>query len=441
MLIDFTLKNFRSYRNEATLSMETGERLRKYDRENTLKIPHTKDKVLKSVAMFGANGSGKSTVIKGLNLMRQMVLRPTQDVSQQLPYDPFRLNETAPHQPTQFEISFVKDDFKYDYQLTYTQERIIDEVLRERNLAFPNAQQKVLFKRTAAKIQVAPSGQDEALKTTRPNALLLYSLQASNYAPAVRVFNWFRNDLIIFNQQVDFSLFDNGFINDQRVQKELNDFLRASDVNIIGLGYRETAVTPETTKFLTQLLQLSGNLEEPLPQQAKAKQRSLYTVHKRYNDQGERVGNVEIPLSAESTGTQRIVLIALAIISSQIQHNQKTLIFDEFEEGLHYEMAVGLLNLFNSPKNQNQFVLATHQLELLDAHIRTDQIYFTEKNYRGESDLYSLFDYGTSVARSDVAFSKRYIKGQFGAIPVINLESFQADLARSEDGKDPISHG
>lgn len=140
------------------------------------------------------------------------------------------------------------------------------------------------------------------------------------------------------------------------------------------------------------------------------------------------IGQIELPLAEESTGTQRIVLIALAIIESQRKGNQKTLVFDEFEEGLHVEMATSLLNLFNSEQNLNQVILATHQLALLDADIRVDQIYFTEKNYRGESELYSLFDYGDAVARSDVAFSKRYQKGQFGATPVIQLADFQQRL-------------
>lgn len=433
MLVSFSLENYRSYRKKAVLSMEPGERLRKYAKENTLGIAGTTEKFLKSVALFGANGSGKSTVVKGLELMREMVLRPTQDIGQPLPFEPFRLDEVSERQPTRFEAVFVKADVKYIYCFAYTESRVVAETLQERRLSGTRSKTKTIFQRTADGVRPVPKGQGKAVKGTRPNSLLLYSLQTNNFTPAVQVFDWFRNDLIVFDQQVDFTIFDNGLLNDERVKKELNNFLRAADINIVGLGYREVAVPKTTTQLLEKFWQLYGATEIPAKQPIETSQRFLYTIRKRYDEQGRRISDAEIPLSAESTGTQRVVLIALAMISSQIQGNQKTVVFDEFEEGLHVEMAVGLLNLFNSVKNQNQFILATHQLELLDARIRTDQIYFTEKNYRGESDLYALFDYGASVARSDVAFSKRYIKGQFGAIPVINLENFHADLNQFKD--------
>lgn len=405
MLIEFTLNNYRSYRTAATLSLETGERLTKRNWENTFMIPGTKERILKSVALFGANGSGKSTVIKGLALLKWLITQPTQAIGQELPAAPFRLDQASAQVPTTFNIVLTTAGYQYTYRLVYDRTTILGEQLKGKRLD-GKSRQRVIFERQRQDVTRGPKALQEVVKQTRPNALLLYQLQAVNFGDAIRVFNWFQDDLIIFDERDarDFAVFDNQFMTQSQVQHELQDFLRAADVNVIGLTYREMpTATTGTTRY-------------------------LFTQHKQFDAAGNVIGQIELPLAEESTGTQRIVLIALAIIESQRKGNQKTLVFDEFEEGLHVEMATSLLNLFNSEQNLNQVILATYQLALLDADIRVDQIYFTEKNYRGESELYSLFDYGDAVARSDVAFSKRYQKGQFGATPVIQLADFQRRL-------------
>lgn len=428
MLIDFELENFRSYKDRKALSMESGDRLRKWNHENTLVAPSGL-RLLKCVAMFGANGSGKSSIIKGISLMRSIITNPTHDISEDLPFYPFRLDDSSAARPTVFKITFITNNFQYAYAITYNQNEILNENLSAADLRKKHFVMKHLFERDKDTKGLLPDGQENVAANTRKNSLLLYSLQANNYAPAIDVFNWFKQKLIIFSNQLDFSTFDDGFIDNPVVQTELNHFLRASDINIQGLDHEEMDVSlPQPLVDFLQSMSEKSDTSDDNRVNSKTKVRNLFTLHKKYDEKGNVIGTQRISLGNESTGTQRIVLIALAIIKSQLSDGSDTLIFDEFEEGLHYEMAMALVNLFNSPQNNNQFILATHQLKLLDAHLRVDQIYFTEKNYHGESDLYSLFDYGEAVSRPDIDFSKRYIKGQFGSVPIINLEDLKTAL-------------
>ncbi|WP_191982258.1 AAA family ATPase [Secundilactobacillus paracollinoides] len=214
--------------------------------------------------------------------------------------------------------------------------------------------------------------------------------------------------MIIVDSQIDNAHFDADILKSKGTKEALKHFLRVADTGIQGIRIQTTI--PEANNHQLQSAA------------------TLLTIHKAYDDTGHVVREVEIPLTQESTGTQRIVLIALAILNAQLQHQNKTIFFDEFETGLHEEMLVALVAFFNSEQNENQFVITSHQIDLLDQQLRVDQIYFTEKNFRGESDLYSVFDYGDDLSRSDIAFSKRYRKGQFGAVPIIYSDELNKAL-------------
>lgn len=135
--------------------------------------------------------------------------------------------------------------------------------------------------------------------------------------------------------------------------------------------------------------------------------------------QTENGGTFLLPLSAESEGTKIFVALALQLLVNSGQG--KLLLIDEFERSLHFELAQALLQIFNHEKQANQFVLTTHNLELMDEKLRVDQIWFVEKNEYSESSLYSLFDFElSSVKRGDYSYKKRYIMGTFGAKQIVN---------------------
>ena len=117
-----------------------------------------------------------------------------------------------------------------------------------------------------------------------------------------------------------------------------------------------------------------------------------------------------------------MMTVALTLLDSL--HEDRVIVMDEFDDSFHLSLTNALLNIINSESNTNQFIFTTHNLNLLDSNLRVDQIYMTEKDFLGKTDLYSLFDFNEiqGVSRSDISFIKRYLNGQFGALPDIDIE-------------------
>jgi AAA15 family ATPase/GTPase len=143
------------------------------------------------------------------------------------------------------------------------------------------------------------------------------------------------------------------------------------------------------------------------------------TIHKKFDDNGQHLSNEKFYLiEDESEGTQKV--FALAGILIDTLKNGSVLIFDELDARLHPLLSMAIVQLFNSNEtnpNNAQLIFMTHDTNLLSNKIfRRDQIWFTEKNKYGATDLYSLAEY---KVRNDASFETDYIKGKYGAIPYI----------------------
>lgn len=117
-----------------------------------------------------------------------------------------------------------------------------------------------------------------------------------------------------------------------------------------------------------------------------------------------------------------MIKIALCILAS-LESPGKVLLFDEFDDSFHLNLSKALVKIFNSKSNFNQFILTSHALELLECELRKDQIFFAEKDFDGESHLYSIFDFLDLNSRTDISYLNRYLQGEFGAIPQVHINS------------------
>lgn len=410
MLIDFTISNHLSIKNEMIFSAETGERLTRLKKTNT--TVENGIKLLKSLVVVGPNGSGKSNLIDGLNLMKNMVLQNSATVGDVLPYHPFAMDNLKPH-PVNMAIRFNYDNQTYRYQFSFMSDHIVSEELG----IIKNGKEKIYFSRNNQEYNVLPLALKPVSKATRPNALFLFSAQQANDEVAANVFKWFLNDLVLVgNRGIPNSLLK--LLERPEIKVEFLRFLRMADFNIEDVNVREVKIpVPDGLKRVFAAL---NQTPPAVPETAL----QLFTVHNKYNPSGESDGMTELPLEMESRGTQKIFLIALTIINAQVNGNRKTIVIDEFDDSLHFELSSALMQVFNSLPNLNQFILTTHELQLLDNYLRTDQIYLMEKNFKGESELKSIFDFKDSkhAGRSDVSYMRRYIEGRFGAIPVIRVD-------------------
>ena len=417
MIVDFTVENFRSFKNQEILSAEAGERLRKYNASNTLMI--SKTRLLKNLLLFGPNGSGKSNMLIALKLMKQMILNDPVNVTQKLPYQPFAFSNDQ-GKPTLFQIDFFYEDTEYQYRFSYNAEKILSESLKIRPPR--HSKFKVYFERSKSK-DFVPQSLRQILKQTKQNSLLLYNAQKNNDQPAINVMKWFSENLIFFD---DFQVNENmlEMVNQPDIKNAIIEFLQFADFNIEDVTVEKIAVPPMPQEFKKILNQIGGNVQLPTTQSR------LFTIHKVYDANGKVVGKRQWDLNSESLGTQKIFLIALALLYARKYGDNKTLIFDEFDDSLHVELSKNLIRIFNSTENMNQIISTTHELQLLDQNLRVDQIYLFEKDFEGISTLGSIFDFDDSrnKGRTDIGYMKRYIKGKYGAYPQIELEEMQEAL-------------
>ncbi|MFJ6967566.1 MAG: ATP/GTP-binding protein [Ligilactobacillus ruminis] len=421
MLIDFTVENYASFRDETVLSAETGERLRKFKKTNTFE--HNGFKLLKSLALFGPNGSGKTNMIDGLRRMRDMVMHDPRLVTDKLPYNPFRGDMNSRRKPQMFDVRFTYGDKSYHYRYSFDRTEIIYEMLA----VITPRKEKIYFERIGQEYPILPERLADAAEATKSNTLFLYMAQRNNDKLAIEVVRWFQELIFVDDLTVPQRFME--LLEDERIKRALVDFLGFADLSIIDFKTR----TVDAPKFPDEIKNLiarmsDGNIELP------EKTTELVTIHKVYEN-GRYVGNEEFQFGDESLGTRKMMVIALAIIYAKISGNGRTIVIDEFDDALHMELSTALLKIFNSEQGRNQFILTTHELELLDCDLRIDQIYLFEKDFQGNSALNSIFDFeGAATSRMDIAFARRYMEGRFGAVPQVSQEEMMNSLKNLEGG-------
>lgn len=411
MLIDFTMRNFKSFKDTVVLSAEAGERLRKYQDNNTVMVNQTR--ILKNLLIFGPNGSGKSNLLAGLKQMQAMVLNDPAKVTDALPTNRFILDTASGTVDTEFKVTFARDSQIYEYAFSYRQKVITHERLAR----VVGAKSKVYFERSAEGVTTTSEALRSVAEKTKRNSLILYTAMQNNLAVPTEVFTWFSEDLVFVGRYEDSVAVSElvGLAKDDTVKARLLAFLHFADFNIIDLEVVEQSIP--TLSY--------GHASEN-----GAMFNQLFAVHKIYDAAGHLKGKQRLAIASESRGTQKILMIALAFIHAELNGSGKTLLFDEFDDSLHLELSQAMVNIFNAQANQNQFILTTHELQLLDAQVRVDQIYLVEKDFKGISELTSIFDFKDTrnTTRSGISYMKRYMEGRFGATPIIDSQRMLAAL-------------
>src|SRR5699024_10874349 len=269
MLIEFTVKNYASFKERTTLSAETGNRLRKLKETNTFSSKNPS--LSKSLLLFGPNGSGKSQLIQALQTMEGIVTRPTQAVTDKLNYYPFLFDEKSKIEDTYFEVKLELKNKIYDYSFSYNRESITSEVLT----LISGNKEKEIFSRNGNDIQVSNKLLEDSIPKLRDNSLFLYLAQSENDADCIAVYKWFADDLLfihdnlaMFNQEKFLSQLEN-----KAFRKEIVSFLNFADLNIYNIRLKD-----EPYHLLKR----------------------IYIVHKIY-DHNKIIGLKEIKLANEST--------------------------------------------------------------------------------------------------------------------------------------------
>lgn len=401
MLIDFSFKNVRSFKDEVTFSMEVGEGITDYAEENT--ISSGEIDVVKSSFIFGGNASGKTNVIRAFQLLRQVVLHGTPSELDLLPMDTF----ASDYGNTYFKIRFSKNNKIYDYIIKYNLGYIVNESLSVDNI--------VVFNRIIDDVIMPPLIKNlrESLRDNQP---LLFFAQTNNVPEAKEAYEWFAQDILtpslINNNLRNQQLFRPLHTNPELKEKVLY-FLRAADFNIKDIKTQEVIVPISSDPDKSEKVLL------------------LHCEH-----EGPDNISFKVDYEAESIGTRIFLLLIMTILENQ--NNSKLFLIDEFDRSLHPKLVNILLRIFNEwNRTGTQLIATTHDTDILDAPLRTDQIWFVDKSYDGVSILDSAFDFNEQSIKN---IKKNYQDGLYGADQIIN-DSMMKDILGISDHEEDAHYG
>ena len=440
MLIEFTVGNYRSFKEPQTLSMVAApirSRDKAVDLNNIIETDGQPD-LLSSAAIYGANASGKSNLIQALDFMRHFVQyspRRTEGTGG-IEVEPFRLSLKSTTKPSFFEIAFIVDGTRHRYGFEVTQERVEREWL----YFVPTTREARLFERDGDRVEVGdyfPEGKDDLIGLTRPNSLFLSVVAQFNGRISQNLLNWFLRSLSILSTGRTLGL---GMSSGNRTIRYMENPTRAKEVSALiqrlDLGIRdiqmEEVVRQMPLFFDEEFSESDGGAERARKGKERRERRitTIHTVHTLYDEEDQPAGEERFDLNEhESEGTRRLFAIAGTLLDT-LQHG-RIMIVDELDAQLHPLMTRELVRLFNdretNPKGA-QLIFATQDTNLLDNTLfRRDQIWFVEKNRQGASNLYSLAEF--KGIRNDLSLERNYIQGRFGAIPYLNFNKLQALMA------------
>ena len=421
MLLQFSVNNFKSFKDMAVLSMEPSA-----DKElpgNLTLIG--KNRCLNTIAIFGANAAGKSNVFTALTAAILLVRRSNsrQVIDPLVEIIPFKFDEESIRKPTTFEFVFIAEGKKYVYGFSATQKAVQREYL----YVFNSSKASTIFERTDVNTYkfTSPALKRELQPLTERNTenkLFLATATAWNCEATRIPYLWFETKINTYSIDSDqlisqtAPMFDNDA--DNSLRKFTNMILHEADINIDDFNIEFNDISQE--QFLQQVPQELRGLISTIPA-AMNKAVKIETVHSIVDDGIAKQYNLS--LMEESQGTRNLFLFSPVL--KRAFETGETLCIDEFDASLHPMLVRYLFSLFNNPdinKAHAQLIVSSHSLVLMSLkNLRRDQIYFVEKDRKtGKSELYSLDEFSP---RKEEDVRKAYMLGRYGSIPDIPEEA------------------
>ena len=416
MLIEFTIKNYRSIKEEQVFSMVKGK-----GDELSATNSFTPDvlgstSLLRSSAIYGANAAGKSNIIRAMMDMGA-IIRGSASASQAgdaIPLTPFLFDKQTSTQPTEFEATFISEGIRYQYGFSATSALIVEEWL----IAYPKGRAQRWFTRifdeetksSLYKFSDHLTGKKSVWQEmTRNNALFLSTAIQLNSKQLDPVYSWFQYVLRPTRVGGWSSDFTASLCENAEQKKKVLAFLKAADFDIHDLQI-------ETEKFDPSRINddYSDELKEKIINEMKDENviSSIKSIHK--TDTGDLV---ELDLEEESDGTQMFFSFVGPWLDSL--ENGYVLVIDELHNNLHPKMVSYLVGLFHSNEtnpNNAQLIFTTHETSILSQDVfRRDQVWFCEKDKTEATQLYPLTDFSPRKDRENIGLS--YLAGRYGALP------------------------
>lgn len=410
MLIRFSFKNFKSFKNENCLDMEATSL-----KEHEYNVAKTENgEYLKVSAIYGANASGKTNVLQAFDYMKKRIL-VSDDSKKNSPIDEeniysFMIN----NDPIALEVEILAKNNKiYKYGFEVLKDKIISEWLFEKRVN----KFYTIFERENNNVSMKPNKILELVNIDERTLFLnIYSKIDRNNEDFSNVYDWFVNSTYLDLGNPNFERFINNrislkILSDEKYKNELIRFIKTFDSGIEGI--KTTPDSIEAVKSNNGIIDIE-------------------VIHR-----GENGELKALPFYLESNGTRK--MFHLFDFFMDALKNGMVLFVDELDAKLHPLLTRYIINLFHNSdtnKENGQLIYSTHDTVNLNKEtFRRDEIWFAEKDKDGSSEIYALSDYileddknaGKKV-RNDATYNKDYLTGRYGAIPV--LEEFNIDYEK-----------
>ncbi|WP_160106758.1 AAA family ATPase [Pseudomonas izuensis] len=419
MLIEFSVSNYRSFREKQTLSMVATPRLSK--KRNVFKPKVNGEKLpdlLKVAAIYGPNASGKSSLIQAMGVVNTLLmLKPTVDGA--LPVKAFRFDPDLREKASVFEYHFVASEVRYQFVVGMTEQRITEEKL----IAYPKGKETLLYDRfltnsgenyVFGEALEGGSGVHKAWRNlTSPQHMFLSQavLNSSEDLNQLRiVLGWFKTSLWVIEQNAmpNWALASRSFIKrNPKYSASLETFLREIDVPVSSVRLVSENKNISLFKGVDITLEDVPNLEQEC---------KTTLTH------SSNLGEADFDFSEESGGTKNLIGFWLPWVKMNLKLDDGgiggMLAIDEFDSSLHPEIVADLVDKHLDSGLIAQLIFTTHDTHLMNAKIlRRDQFWITERDANGATNLFSVHDF---VGREGEDVEKRYFEGRYRGLPLIH---------------------
>jgi hypothetical protein len=401
MILNIEIKNYRSFKKACMLTMEANSSKAKIENVcNIILSDQSSIDILKSSIIFGANASGKTNIIRFLYQFKKL-LRSEFGLgdSPVFLYDPFIFDSEYINHPSEFTIDFIIDNVKYSYSFIYDRMSILEEKL----IYYPNGRPALLFEREIMEdrhlLKIGSSLKKVSFEVFK-NRLLLSKFAIDTPHNLITPAAQYLSNIIVIDGYLptlhvgSFDSVVEWILQSSKNEQRLSQLLEYADTGIKSFKIKEN---PEKNY----------------------RKYDVKAGHALYKNKDNTQQEEYLPIYEESYGTRSLFILGGTIL--QALDEGLPIFVDEIDSGLHTYITKFLTDLFRNERINSknaQLILTTHDVNLLDQDtIRRDQIWFTEKDEYGCSELFSLSDF--EDVREDTPFSKWYLNDKFGAVPYL----------------------
>jgi AAA15 family ATPase/GTPase len=435
MIVNFSVQNFGSIKDKQTLSFEADKSTHLED--HYIIKTNSGLRLLKLALIYGANASGKTTILKALDFLREIVLEPAKKKTDSLEFNPFLFDTKTPKQNSVLSLDFIQNEVRYFYEVEFNKNAIVNEELN-----FFNPNKANVFKRTTdikkqfteitfgSKIKKDKAFEKTLESNTLWNNTVLGGFLKTNIElkELKEVTDWFKDYLkrLIYTR-TDLQGYVTERINKTEIEKELVvNILRKADFNIsnILIQEEEKDIPDGFLEFIEKQLKTPDEQINKLKSKRKITSVNLEFEHS-VNDK-----KYTLPFELESQGTRRYY--GFAGLLSLLIRNSVAFPIDELEASLHPELYIHFLLSFLINSNKSQIIATTHNREILDSKdiFRNDVIWFADKSETCSTELYSLSDFDSSIVRDTSNIFNAYKSGKLGGTP--NLGDYYIDISNEK---------